>query len=199
MDSASNRPQSRFPAGSWLALLGSVVLAAGCASQAPQPTSMRDPQTDFSAYKTFGWDEAPRTDASGQAQPLSLVENNVRDAIAAQLKGKGYELAGEGATPDLLIAYEASRAETVKNKPFRVGVGVGSWGGSGGGSVGVSSSGVKNVSEGRLVIHAVDLARKAEVWQGQVQRELGKGGAEPAVVQAAVAEVFQDFPARGQP
>jgi hypothetical protein len=32
-----------------------------------------------------------------------------------------------------------------------------------------------------------------------VQRELGKGGAEPAVVQAAVAEVFQDFPARGQP
>ena len=198
MDSASNRALSWFITATWLAL-GSVVLAAGCASQAPQPTSMRDPEANFSGYKTFGWDDSTRTDASGQKQPLPLVETNIRSAIAAELTGKGYEPAAEGTTPDLLIAYEASRAETVKNNPFRVGVGVGSWGGSGGGSVGVSSSGVKNVSEGRLVIHAVDLARKAEVWQGQVQRELGKGGAELAVVQSAVAEVFQDFPARGQP
>lgn len=198
MDSAFNRPLSRFLAAIWPAL-GAVVLAAGCASQAQQPTSMRDPEANFSAYKTFGWDDSARTDASGQKQALPLVETNIRAAIAAELTGKGYELAADGTTPDLLIAYEASRAETVKNNPFRVGVGVGSWGGSGGGSVGVSSSGVKNVSEGRLVIHAVDLARKAEVWQGQVQRELGKGGAEPAVVQTAVAEVFQDFPARGQP
>jgi Domain of unknown function (DUF4136) len=198
MDSASNHPQSRFPEGIWL-VLASVVLAAGCASQAQQPTSMRDPEANFSTYKTFGWDDSARTDASGHKRPLPLVETNIRSAITAELTGKGYEPAAEGTTPDLLLAYEASRAETVKNKPFRVGVGVGSWGGSGGGSVGVSSSGVKNVSEGRLVIHAVDLVRKAEVWQGQVQRELGKGGAEPAVVQAAVAEVFQDFPARSQP
>lgn len=198
MDLALNRLPSRFLAAIWLAL-GAVVLAAGCASQAQQPTSMRDPEANFGAYKTFGWDDSAHTDASGQKKPLPLVESNIRAAIAAELTGKGYEPAAEGTSPDLLIAYEASRAETVKNNPFRVGVGVGSWGGSGGGSVGVSSSGVKNVSEGRLVIHAVDLARKAEVWQGQVQRELGKGGAEPAVVQAAVAEVFQDFPARGRP
>ena len=198
MDSPSKRPLGECLAALCLAL-GSVVVFTGCASQAQQPTSMRDPEANFSAFKTFGWDDSARTDASGQKKPLPLVESNIRAAIAAELTGKGYEPAAEGKTPDLLIAYEASRAETVKNNPFRVGVGVGSWGGSGGGSVGVSSSGVKNVSEGRLVIHAVDLARKAEVWQGQVQRELGKGGAEPAVVQAAVAEVFQDFPARGQP
>jgi hypothetical protein len=198
MDSATKRPLSECLAALCLAL-SAAVLAAGCASQAPQPTSMRDPEANFSSFRTFGWDDSARADSSGQKQPLPLVETNIRAAIAAELTGKGYEPAAEGMTPDLLMAYEASRAETVKNNPFRVGVGVGSWGGSSGGSVGVSSSGVKNVSEGRLVIHAIDPARKAEVWQGQVQRELGKGGAEPAVVRAAVAEVFQDFPARGQP
>jgi len=180
-------------------ILGAALTLAGCASPAPQPTSMRDPAANFGAYKTFGWDDGARTDASGQAQPLSLVENNIRTAIASELKKRGYEEAAAGATPDLLIDYEAARAEKLKNNPIRVGVGVGSWGGNTGGSVGVSSSGVKNVTEGTLVIHAVDPARKAEVWQGRVARELGKGGAEPAVVNSAVAEVFRDFPARAQP
>ena len=179
--------------------VSTVVALAGCASAAPQPTSMSDPAANFGAYKTFGWDDAARTDASGQVQPLSLVENNIRTAIASELKKKGYEEAAAGTTPDMLIDYEAARAEKTKNNPIRIGVGVGSWGGNSGGSVGVSSSGVKNVTEGSLVIHAVDPARKAEVWQGRVARELGKGGAEPAVVNSAVAEVFRDFPARAQP
>ena len=179
--------------------VGAAIVLAGCASTAPQPTSMHDPAANFSAYKTFGWDDAARTDASGQAQPLSLVENNIRTAIASELKKKGYEEAAAGTTPDLLIDYEAARAEKTKNNPIRIGVGVGSWGGSSGGSVSVSSSGVKNVTEGSLVIHAIDPVRKAEVWQGRVARELGKGGAEPAVVNSAVAEVFRDFPARAQP
>jgi hypothetical protein len=178
---------------------GTAIVLVGCASAAPQPTSMRDPAANFGAYTTFGWVETARTDASGQAQPMSLVENNIRTAIASELKKKGYEEAAVGATPDMLIDYEAARAEKTKNNPIRIGVGVGSWGGNTGGSVGVSSSGVKNVTEGSLVIHAVDPARKAEVWQGRVARELGKGGAEPAVVNSAVAEVFRDFPARAQP
>ncbi len=177
--------------------LGAAIVLAGCASQAPQPTSMRDPQADFSTYKTFGWDEAARTDASGQTQRLSLLESNIRAAIATEMKRKGYEEAAAGSTPDLLVGYEAARAEKVKNNPFRIGVGVGGYGSNAGGSVGVGSPSVKNVSEGTLVIRAIDPARKAEVWQGRLSRELGKGSVEPAVVQSAVAEVFRDFPARG--
>jgi hypothetical protein len=177
--------------------LGTAIVLAGCASQAPQPSTMRDPQADFSAYKSFGWDEAARTDASGQMQPLSLLESNIRAAIATEMKRKGYEEAAAGSTPDLLVGYEAARAEKVKNNPIRIGVGVGSYGSNTGGSVGVGSSSVKNVSEGTLVIRAIDLKRKAEVWQGRLSRELGKGNVEPAVVQSAVAEVFREFPARG--
>lgn len=173
--------------------LGTIALIGGCTSTAPQPTSMQDAQADFSAYKTFGWEP----DTSGQ--PLSLLDQNIRTAISKEMKGKGYEEAAAGTTPDLVLSYEAARAEKVKSNPIRIGVGVGSYGGSSGGGVGVSSSGVKNVSEGTLVVHAVDPARKAEVWQGRASRELGKGNIEPAVLQSTVAGMMHDLPARSAP
>lgn len=175
--------------------LGTATLTGGCASQAPEPESMRDSQADFRAYETFGWDESMSVEASDK--PLSLLDSNIRAAITTELKRKGYEEAAAGTTPDLNIAYETARAEKIKNNPFRVGIGVGSWGGSGGGGVSAGSPNVKNVKEGTLVVHAIDPARKAEVWQGRVTRELGKDNVEPAVVQSAVADVFRDFPARG--
>jgi hypothetical protein len=173
--------------------LAAATLTGGCASTAPQPTSMRNAQADFSAYKTFGWEP----DTSGQ--PLSLLDQNIRAAITNEMKRKGYEEAAAGTNPDLVISYEAARAEKVKNNPFRIGVGAGSYGGNVGGGVSVGSSGVKSVSEGTLVIHATDPARKAEVWQGRASRELGKGNIEPAVIQSTVAGVLHDLPARRAP
>jgi hypothetical protein len=178
--------------------LGATTLTGGCASPAPRPESMRDPQADFNAYKTFDWGVATNADASGQ--PLSILDSNIRAAITTELKGKGYEEAAAGATADLLVTYETARAEKIKNNPVRIGIGVGGYGGNSGGAVGVGSSGVKNVNEGTLVVRAIDPARNAEVWTGRVSRELGKGNVEPALVQSAVAELLRDFPARvGQP
>src|SRR5687768_17066639 len=178
--------------------LGLAILAAGCASQAPQPTSMRDPQADFSAYETFALKDGPSGDASSQS--VSIVEGYIRTAITAELENKGYVEAAAGTEPDLRIEYEAVTEKKLKNNPFRIGVGVGGYGSNVGGGVGVGSPSAKNVTEGTLVIHAVDPVRKAEVWQGRASRELGKGDIEPAVVQAGVAEVLRDFPARsGQP
>ena len=190
-------PNRRIPTTLALAAiglaLGAAALLGGCASTAPQPTSMTSAQADFSAYKTFG------LEANTSGQPLSLVEQNIRAAITSEMKRKGYEEAAAGASPDLVVSYETARAEKVKSNPFRIGVGVGSYGGSDGAGVGVSSSGVKNVSEGTLVVHAIDPARKAEVWQGRASRELGKGNVEPAVIQSTVAGVLQDLPARSSP
>ena len=156
---------------------------------------MRDPQADFSAFKTFAWNAD--TNAGKSDQPVSLVDGYIRTAITTELTRKGYVEAATGTTPDLRIEYEAVSAEKIKNNPFRVGIGVGSYGSSGGGSVGVGSPSVKNVKEGTLVIHAIDPARNAEVWRGSASRELGKGNVEPAVVQSVVADMLSDFPARG--
>ena len=175
--------------------LGAALLISGCASTPAEPQQMRDPQADFSAFKTFAWNSD--TSASESDQPISVVDGYIRTAITAELTRKGYVEAATGTTPDLRIEYEAVSAEKIKNNPFRVGIGVGSYGSSGGGSVGVGSPSVKNVKEGTLVIHAIDPARNAEVWRGSASRELGKGNVEPAVVQSVVADMLSDFPARG--
>ena len=175
--------------------LGAAVLFSGCASTPAEPQQMRDPQADFGAFKTFAWNAD--TSANKSDQPVSIVDGYIRTAITTELTRKGYVEAATGTTPDLRIEYEAVSAEKIKNNPFRVGIGVGSYGSSGGGSVGVGSPSVKNVKEGTLVIHAIDPARNAEVWRGSASRELGKGNVEPAVVQSVVAEMLSDFPARG--
>jgi hypothetical protein len=170
------------------------LLIAACASAPSVPETMRGAQADFSAYRTFGWAQ-PATNA-GAGESASVVDEYIRTAISADLKSKGYAEAPAGSTPDLAIEYEAAKSEKLKNNPFRIGVGVGGYGNSGGGSVGVGSSGVKEVKEGSLVVHVIDPARKSEVWRGSIARELGKKGVQPELVQAAVTELFQDFPAR---
>jgi hypothetical protein len=169
------------------------LLVVGCATAPPEPESMRAPDVDFSAFRTFGW--APSESVAGTDEPLQLLDQNLRKSIAEELARRGYVLAGDG-PPELLIAYRTASKEQVESSPVRIGIGVGSWGGSGGGSVGVSSSSLRNYREGTLVIHAVDAARNLEVWQGRISGKLTDGSLEPAAIQRAVAAAMRDFPSR---
>ncbi|MGI9247247.1 MAG: DUF4136 domain-containing protein [Steroidobacteraceae bacterium] len=155
---------------------------------------MRDPQANFSAYRTFGW-TGPLSPSAADA-PLRLLDGNLRGAIAAEMTRRGYAEAVAGTTPDLRLAYETASTDKIENNPVRVGIGVGSWGGNFGGSVNVGSPSVRNYKEGTLVVHAIDAARNAEVWQGRVSGKLTKGSLEPAAIQQAVATVMKDFPGR---
>ena len=167
---------------------------AGCASPPAQPQTMRDPSVNFTNFKTFGWTAGGTVDA-GDA-PLKLLDANIRAAVVDVMKRKGYVEAPAGASPDLRIAYETASAEKIENNPVRVGIGVGSWGGNVGGSVNVGSPSVRNFTEGTLVVHAIDTARNAEVWQGRVSGKMTKGSLEPSAVNQAVAQAMADFPVR---
>jgi hypothetical protein len=166
----------------------------GCASAPPQPESIRDRSVDFNSFQTFGW--APAPGVSGNDQPLMLLDQNIRSAIAAEMRRRGYSESAEH--PDLRLAYETSSAEKVESKPVRIGIGVGSWGGSGGGSVSVGTPSVRSYREGTLVIHAIDAARNAEVWQGRISSRFTQGSTEAAAVTTAVQAAMRDFPTRGQ-
>jgi len=172
------------------AIVALALVATGCATPPPAPVSMRDPAVNFGNFRTFGWVAGS---ASG-AQPVTLLDQNLRAAITAELTKRGYLAATD--KPDLLIAFATASTEKLENKPVRVGVGIGGWSGNVGGSVNVGSPSVRNYKEGSLVIHAVDAARNAEVWQGQVAGKLAKGGADPALISQAVAKAMKDFPVR---
>ena len=177
--------------------MAGILLLAGCASAPSAPETMRDAEAAFSAYRTFAWYPGAGTSAPGK--PQSIVDGYIRTAITNEMQRKGYALATEGGKADLLIEYEAAAEEKLKSKPFRIGIGIGGYGSSGGASVGTSTSGVKEVKEGSLVIHVVDPARNAEVWRGSVARELKDGTVEQGAVNDAVTEAFADFPARTAP
>jgi hypothetical protein len=180
-------------ANSILGLAATLVLAS-CASPPPAPVSMRDPSADFTKYHSFGW--APATAPDNRDAPLQLLDKNIRAAIANELKRRGYVEAI--ANPDINIAYETASADKIESNPVRVGVGVGSWGGNVGGSIGVGSPSVRNFREGTLVIHAIDRAQNAEVWQGRISGRMTQGSVEAAAVQSAVSAAMRDFPSRVQ-
>ena len=140
--------------------------------------------------------------ANGEdAQPLSIVDADIRAAISSELQRKGYAEAAAGANPDLLLHYETAAADTLKSNPVRIGVGVGGAGSNGAAGVGVSSPSHKSVREGTLVLSVIDPKRSAEVWNGRVSREIGKGGSpNAALIKSAVGELLKGFPSRaGQP
>jgi Domain of unknown function (DUF4136) len=175
-------------------LLAASILAGGCAST-PPVYSQRDPQANFTTFTTFAWDKGAETQAS--QEPVSILDSNIRAAITSELQRKGYAEAAAGATADLVLRYETAAAEKLKSNPIRIGIGMGGAGSNGAAGVGVSSPSAKNVREGTLVLRVIEPARNAEVWNGRVSRELGKGGPpDPALIQSAVAELLRDFPAR---
>jgi hypothetical protein len=112
------------------------------------------------------------------------------------MQRKVYVPAPPGTTPDLRMTYETATADKIENNPVRVGIGLGSWGGNYGGSVNMGSPSIRNFTEGTLVIHAIDPARNAEVWQGRVSGKMTKGSTEPAAINQAVATAMADFPVR---
>ncbi|HEX5160223.1 MAG TPA: DUF4136 domain-containing protein [Steroidobacteraceae bacterium] len=174
-------------------VVGVLILVAGCTSAPPPVHSMQNPQADFTAYKTFAWDPGP-----ADGQPVSILDSNIRGAITNELQRKGYAEAVAGAKPDLVLQYETAAAEKLKSNPFRIGIGMGGVGSSGAAGVGVSSPDAKNVREGTLVLRAIDPARNAEMWNGRVSRELGKGGPpDQALISSAVADLLEKFPAQG--
>jgi hypothetical protein len=190
--------RSRGPATTLRALVAAGCLGlglVGCATPPAEPESVRDPQADFAKYRTFGWPAASAVDTADQ--PLMLLDRNIRAAITTELTRRGYTEAPAGTTPDLRIAYDTASAQKIENNPVRVGVGVGSWGGNVGGSINVGSPSIRNYREGTLVVHAIDTARNAEVWQGRVSDRITQGSLDATAIGGAVAIALRDFPVRG--
>src|SRR4051812_37247504 len=101
-------------------LLVALILAVGCTSAPPPVQSMKSQEADFNSFKTFAWAK----DADASAQPLSILDSNVRAAITGELQRKGYTEAAAGTNPDFLLRCETAVAEKIKSNPFTFGIGI---------------------------------------------------------------------------
>jgi len=171
------------------------LILVGCSTAPPPVHSMKSPEANFNAFTTFAWAKAK--DADTAAQPITILDSNIRAAITTEFQRKGYTEAAAGTNPDLLLQYETAAAEKTKSNPFRIGIGMGGAGSNGAAGVGVSSASEKDVREGTLVLRVIDPVRNAEVWNGRVSRELAKSGPpDPELIRSAVGELLREFPTR---
>jgi hypothetical protein len=177
-----------------LALLLAAALVA-CTGSKPERQSQSDPNTDIAAWSTFGWQSA--AGAGIGDEPMRMLDVNIRNAIEAELTRRGYTKAE--ANPQFLVSYETAAQEKVKSNPFRIGIGMGSFGGNVGGSVGVSSPSVQSYREGKLVIHAIDAAANREVWYGSIAGSVDRSQLDAAAVAQVVAAAMETFPAKQGP
>ncbi len=179
-------------------LLFGVFALLGCASGGSLKTeSVTAPGVELAVYASFGWQAVAEGPGVGNP-PLSIADANIHNAIRTQLIQKGYREVESD--PDLRVGFETAAyiAEKV-SQPFRIGIGMGSFGGNVGGgvstSVPVGPAGVETTQETRLTIRAVDPKSNTEVWVGTTTGDI-KQGLDTDVVTEAVAKTLAEFPAR---
>jgi len=184
---------SQFASLMFLSLLAS--LTACTTTSPPSHQSQTAPGVDLARYSTFSL--SPPAGAAEADVPLRMLDVNIRNALNAEMTKRGYR--EEQANPDLRIDYETAAQDKVKSSPVRIGIGMGSWGGNVGGSVGVSSSSVQSYQEGRLIIHIADTAKNQEVWNGTVSGKVDRSKLDADSVARVVALAMEGFPARAAP
>jgi hypothetical protein len=169
-------------------------LLASCAAPTPTIRSQTDPEANLGAYQTFGYfDEIP-----GQQAPYaSFVDQHIKNAITREMVLRGYRKEENG---QLLINFHRQSKEKMKvtQTPVPGGYygyrrGFYTWGA--GAAV---STDVQSYREGTLLIDVVDGAAKKLLWQsvavGRVTEALLKDP--QAAIDAAVKQMFQEFPGR---
>lgn len=173
-----------------LVLAAVLAVTAGCATT-PKPESQIAPDANLPGYSSFGWKPA---EADAADEPLRILDTHIRNAITTELTGRGYVAAAT--SPELLVTYEFVAVDKLKSSPFRIGIGMGSFGSSVGGSVNVGSPSVQNYREGQLVIHVLNAAQNRELWFGSIVGNADRGEVNAESVAASVALAMQSFPAR---
>lgn len=130
-----------------------VVFTQCTTSSLPSVRVDYDKDADFSAYKTFNW--SGEIDKQGDKHPIldnSLVRKRIKNAIASELEGRGYELSEN---PDLLVNFhmiieEKTGYTTIPSYSY--------W----------RRDDIRpyNYKEGMLIIDLVDRRKNQLVWQG---------------------------------
>lgn len=141
-----------------------------------------DHQADFSSYTSFDF-------LAGGRGMNQLMLRRARRAVADQLRAKGLHRAERGA--DLLVALRGRKHLERQWTSVHLGYGYrwGRWG------VGSSTTYVRNVPVGALVVDLVDAGTHELVWRGVARDYLSRDPEEAAAeVAHAVAEMFAAYP-----
>ncbi len=169
----------------------SLLLLTACSST---PKNDYDVNYDFSQLKTFS-QLAPATNND----PLSA--NRIQQAIASALVNQGFS--AQEQTADFHVSYSFKVENKPKDSGFSIGLGTGTWGSSGGASIGTSVDvpvGSDTAKIQTIQIDIIDPNSNQLIWRGSDKFTFDEGGAAKAdETNITVAKILAQFPPKKQP
>jgi hypothetical protein len=150
-----------------------------------------DKAANFAAFKTYA-----HKDGTKVGQPL--IDDRLVSAIEAQLAAKGLT---KSETPDVFVVYHVALDKQKDISTYSSGYGGGygpyGWGWGGGWAGGTSTTQVRDILVGTLVIDLADAKAGKLVWRGIGVKEINTG-ANPEKrdksIAKAVEKIFKNYP-----
>jgi len=151
-----------------------------------------DKSANFAAFKTYALKDGTKV-----GQPL--IDNRITAAIESELGAKG--LTKSDASPDVFVVYHVAFDKEKDISTFSSGYGGGygpyGWGWGGGWAGGTTSTQVRDILVGTLVIDMADAHKNEVVWRGMGVKEVNTQ-ANPEKrdksINEAVKKIFKNFP-----
>jgi hypothetical protein len=146
---------------------------------------------NFAAFKTYG-----QKDGTKVGQPL--IDDRIVAAIDTQLTAKGLT---KSATPDVWVIYHVAFDKEKDISTFSSGYGGGygpyGYGWGGGWAGGTSTTTVRDILVGTLVIDMADAKKNQLVWRGMGVKEVNtqaKPEKRDKSINEAVKKIFKNYP-----
>lgn len=146
-----------------------------------------DKDTDFSRFQTYSF-------AMGTPSPVSLVNQRIERAIAAELDSKGLKRVESGG--DLTVVFHCALSKRTQLNSSNLGgwgwgPGWRRWGGFGGTVI----TQVEEIPVGTLIVDIGDSAAKRYVWRGSATKTLSsKPEKNQKNIESEVRKMFEKFP-----
>jgi len=151
-----------------------------------------DKSADFSTLKTYALKE-------GTPVGQQLIDDRIVAAIEAALASKG--LTKASSDPDVVVVYHVAFDKQKDISTFSSGYGGGygpygyGWGGGWGG--GTTSTQVRDILIGTLVVDMADAKKKQVVWRGMGVKEVNttaKPDKRDKSITSAITKIFKNYP-----
>ena len=171
-----------------------IAVAVGCSSM--KVNHDYDRQAAFSSFKSFAWHDS----GTNVADTDPLAHERFVNAVNSQLRTHG--LSEVSSNPDIFVTYNAEESQQMSLSTTYMGGGWGSgpgWGWGGYGSMGSSTTQVREYSVGTLVLDMWDAKQKRLVWRGVVSDTISDNPQKNASkITKAARELFKDYPPAGK-
>ncbi|WP_217475226.1 DUF4136 domain-containing protein [Stutzerimonas stutzeri] len=180
-----------------LLMLPLLLVLAAC--QGPQVQRDFDPQRDFSAYRTWSWQEPALQYRPDDPRIKSdLTEQRIRSAVSEQLDQRGLRPAPSGQQPDVRVqAWFIVDERTQQYSTASMGAWGSPWYGYWGGPM-ITDTRTIHYQVGTLQIDFYDAKDGKLVWRGSSERILRDDPGSPqertGALRQAVTDVLSQYP-----